>query len=104
MLKIKYPGCTAWTLVSVTTQKKHESPADICIITQPLPKSRSKFAIISLAGTRPQPPPRVTITIKDIVLNIKIIPDEVPSLLAALLSRNSRTKYSIYSDSIKWIG
>ncbi|GET54681.1 hypothetical protein GLOIN_2v1705090 [Rhizophagus irregularis DAOM 181602=DAOM 197198] len=65
----------AWTSVSVTAQKKRESPADICIITRPLPKSRSKFAIISLAGTRPQPPPRPirgTITIKDIVLNIKI--------------------------------
>ncbi|CAB4463950.1 unnamed protein product [Rhizophagus irregularis] len=95
MLKIKYPGCTAWTSVSVTAQKKRESPADIwyglglathlinnkkiissstirSIITRPLPKSRSKFAIISCAGTRPQPPPRVTITIKDIVLNIKI--------------------------------
>ncbi|CAB4446871.1 unnamed protein product [Rhizophagus irregularis] len=72
MLKIKYPGCTAWTSVSVTAQKKRESPADICIITRPLPKSRSKFAIISCTGTCPQPPPRVTITIKDIVLNIKI--------------------------------
>ncbi|CAB4431597.1 unnamed protein product [Rhizophagus irregularis] len=67
-----------WTSVSVTAQKKRESPADIwyrldlathlinnkkikiiiffydIIITQLLPKSRSKFAIISLAGTRPQ--------------------------------------------------
>ncbi|GBB92789.1 hypothetical protein RclHR1_20570004 [Rhizophagus clarus] len=33
-----------------------------------------------------------------------VIPDEVPPLLAALLPRNSRPKYSIYSDSIKWIG
>ncbi|GBB95644.1 hypothetical protein RclHR1_25870001 [Rhizophagus clarus] len=32
-----------------------------------------------------------------------VIPDEVPSLLAALLSRNPHLKYSIYSDSIKWI-
>ncbi|GBC01409.1 hypothetical protein RclHR1_41800001 [Rhizophagus clarus] len=32
-----------------------------------------------------------------------VIPDEVPPLLAALLPRNPRPKYSIYSDSIKWI-
>ncbi|GBB85812.1 hypothetical protein RclHR1_12260002 [Rhizophagus clarus] len=32
-----------------------------------------------------------------------VIPDEVPPLLAALLLRNPRLKYSIYSDSIKWI-
>ncbi|GBB96607.1 hypothetical protein RclHR1_27970004 [Rhizophagus clarus] len=32
-----------------------------------------------------------------------VIPDEVPPLLAALLPRNPRSKYSIYSDSIKWI-
>ncbi|GBB91566.1 hypothetical protein RclHR1_18940002 [Rhizophagus clarus] len=32
-----------------------------------------------------------------------VIPDEVPPLLAILLPRNPRSKYSIYSDSIKWI-
>ncbi|GBB97647.1 hypothetical protein RclHR1_30240001 [Rhizophagus clarus] len=32
-----------------------------------------------------------------------VIPDEVLPLLAALLPKNSRPKYSIYSDSIKWI-
>ncbi|GBB84200.1 hypothetical protein RclHR1_10820006 [Rhizophagus clarus] len=32
-----------------------------------------------------------------------VISDEVPPLLAELLPRNPCLKYSIYSDSIKWI-